>query len=221
MEYQKELLDSGHLVCMDETCRFGRDALELASFVKVCKGDHICDLGAGSGILSVKLAEKAEAVMVDCVEKNPSAYEVLCQTVRENTLPLHPILADWNNLEPWIPAGSMDLVISNPPYFMENAGKNAASSQRREARLTADETAPLDVCMSAARLLKNGGLFYVCYRPERLTDLLTAMRQAGLEPKELRFLCHTKKEEPWLVLCKGKKGGKSGLAVSFSKGEMT
>lgn len=66
---------------------------------------------------------------------------------------------------------------------------------------------------AAARLLKFGGRFCLCQRPERLCDVLTLLRQQGLEPKRVRFVQQRPGSAPWLFLCEGKKGAKPFLQV--------
>ena len=71
-----------------------------------------------------------------------------------------------------------------------------------------------DFCHSGARLLKFGGTFAVVYRPDRLIDLIAAMRREGLEPKRMTFVHADRNSEPSMVLIEGKKGGKSGLVLT-------
>ena len=65
----------------------------------------------------------------------------------------------------------------------------------------------------AARLLKFGGRFAVCFKPERLCDLITLMRENGVEPKRVQFVQKDENSAPWLVLVEGKKGAKPFLEV--------
>lgn len=69
------------------------------------------------------------------------------------------------------------------------------------------------VCGAASRMLRFGGRFCLCYRPERLSQLLCALTQASLEPKRLRMVQKDPQSPPWLVLCEGKKGAKPFLQV--------
>ena len=70
-----------------------------------------------------------------------------------------------------------------------------------------------DVCNAAARLLKYGGRLCLCQRPERLADVISAMRAADIEPKRLRFVAKTPSSAPWLFLLEGKKGSKPFMQV--------
>ncbi|MBQ5799303.1 MAG: methyltransferase, partial [Oscillospiraceae bacterium] len=51
------------------------------------------------------------------------------------------------------------------------------------------------------------------HRPERLSDVLYAMREHGMEPKRLRFVLAGSEAAPSLFLVEGRRGGKSGLVV--------
>ena len=71
-----------------------------------------------------------------------------------------------------------------------------------------------DFCACAYRLLKHGGRFYVVYRPDRLTDLICALRANRLEPKIITFVAATSESEPSMVLVRAIKGGASGNTVT-------
>lgn len=62
-------------------------------------------------------------------------------------------------------------------------------------------------------MLRWGGSFCLVHKPERLADLLEALRAAALEPKRLRFVCSGAEDAPSLVLAEGRRGGRPGLAV--------
>ena len=60
--------------------------------------------------------------------------------------------------------------------------------------------------------LHNACLLYTSvFRPERLCDLLYAMRGNGIEPKRLRFVQPRADQAPVLVLAEGIKGAKAKL----------
>ena len=57
-----------------------------------------------------------------------------------------------------------------------------------------------DVCQCAFRLLKDGGRFALCHRPERLAEVLAVLRANRLEPKRLAFVKNKADGAPWLFL---------------------
>lgn len=190
----------------------GTDAFLLGDFARPKPGQAVCDLGAGTGLIGLLLLSRVPSLSLHCVELSHPALRLAEKTYAANRLDASCHLADLRALEGVLPAGGFHLVVSNPPYFPVGGGPAAAGSARRNAR---SETACTirDLCRAAARLLRWGGALAVVYRPERLVDLMEAMRQSGLEPKRLRLVQHAPGHTPSLVLVEGRRGGKPGLRV--------
>jgi tRNA1(Val) A37 N6-methylase TrmN6 len=70
-----------------------------------------------------------------------------------------------------------------------------------------------DFAVAAARCLRYGGKCYTVYRPDRLCSLLTALREAKLEPKRMVFVHDHAGKEPSMVLTESVRGGKEGLTL--------
>ena len=100
----------------------------------------------------------------------------------------------------------------NPPYYPVSSGALTADKSLRTARAEVNCTLE-DVCRAASYLLRWGGSFCLVHKPERLTDVLCALRQAGMEPKRLRSVCRCAGSAPSLLLLEGRRGGKPGLTV--------
>ena len=66
---------------------------------------------------------------------------------------------------------------------------------------------------AAAGLLKFGGRFAMCQRPERLGEIISLMTEHKLEPKRLRLVCKSEGNEPWLVLVEGRLGSGKGMRI--------
>ena len=62
-------------------------------------------------------------------------------------------------------------------------------------------------------MLEWGSPFYVVYRPDRLCDLISAMRSSGIEPKRMCFVQCDELHEPSLVLVEGIRGGSAALRL--------
>ena len=196
--------------------KFGTDAFLLADFAAPRRRDTVCDLGTGCGIVALCWYRREETApaRVDCVDIQPAAIGQLTATLEENAGVLAgrivPHLADLKALA--LPAGGYDLVTCNPPYKGAGAG---ILSETDSDRLARHETACTiaDIAAAAARLLKYGGRLCVCQRPERLADVMEALRRAGIEPKRLRFVHQRPDRAPWLFLLEGRRGGKPFLSV--------
>ncbi len=103
-----------------------------------------------------------------------------------------------------------DVITCNPPYFTGGfiSPNKAKGNARHEQTLTTAQ-----VCRSAAPLLKDGAKLCLCQRPERLADVICAMREVNIEPKRLQFVTVSEKKQPWLFLIEGQKNRAVGLKV--------
>ena len=88
-----------------------------------------------------------------------------------------------------------------------NAGGSGGPA-RSEEFCTLDQ-----LCAAAGYLVKNGGRFALCHRPERLADIICSLRAHGLEPKRLVLLSHSPKHAPSLLLVEAVKQGRPGVEV--------
>jgi len=192
----------------------GTDTFLLSAFPRLKPGQRVCDLGSGTGLLSLLLLAREPALSVTGVELQEGALALAEKAAAENGLTEHLafLRADLRRLEGPLPAGSFDLTVCNPPYFREGSGFLSRGADRQTARAELSCTLE-EVCRAAARLTRWGGSFCLVYRPERLTDLLCALRDAGLEPKRLRAVCARAGAAPSLFLAEGRRGGRPGLAV--------
>lgn len=184
----------------------GGDSLALGAFATVRPRWRVCDLGTGSGALLLLLAGREPTLSLTGVELDPTAAQAAQSNLSKNGLDGQVLCCDLR-VSP-LPAGQFDLVISNPPYFAVGSGTSGGSAR-------SEETCSLDeLCSAAARLVKNGGRFALCHRPERLTDVLCALREHGLEPKLLKLLSHSPNHPPSTVLVEAVRQGKPGLEIA-------
>ena len=183
----------------------GGDTLALGDFATVRKNWRVCDLGTGSGALLLLLKRRENTLCLTGIELNSTAAQTARENLARNTLTGEIILGDLRT--PSLPVGAYDHVISNPPYFPTNAG-NSGSSARCEETCTLD-----DLCACAGRLVRNGGRFALCHRPERLADLMCTLRKYTLEPKRMKLLSHSPAHPPFLVLLECVKQGRPGLEI--------
>lgn len=210
-----EQLGSDYRIAVSKSHKFGTDAFLLARFAQVRQKDKCCDLGSGCGIIPVLWFRWGlSPAYAYAVELQQQGYDQMLVTVAENGLEnkLLPVHANLCDLKGTIENCSLDLVTCNPPYKLSGHGvpcpDGARLTARHEVACSID-----DVCTSAAKLLRFGGRLCLCQRPERLPDVMEAMRRAKLEPKRLRFVQQHPHTAPWLLLIEGRKGGKPFLRV--------
>ena len=183
----------------------GGDALALGEFASLRQNWQVCDLGTGSGALMLLLARREPSLALTGIELDELSARTAQNNLSINNLTGEILQGDLR--QPLLPAGQFDLVISNPPYFPVGSGKSGGSA-RCEESCTLDE-----LCAAAAHLVKNGGRFALCHRPERLTDVICALRAHGLEPKRMKLLAHSPAHAPSLLLMEAVRQGRPGLVI--------
>ncbi|MCH5190642.1 MAG: methyltransferase [Oscillospiraceae bacterium] len=208
-----EELGNGIGLIVSKNHTFGTDALILAHFAAPKKRDIACDLGSGCGIIPFLWLRDGLCEKICAVEIQENACEQMSRSLAGNNNEKITVFnRDLKQLDSVFETGSFDLVTMNPPYKGADSGiKNddeCARIARHEVACNID-----DIARCASRLLRFGGRFCICHRPERVFDAMTAMHEHGIEPKRLRFVSKRGDTQPWLVLIEGRRGGQNGLKV--------
>ena len=214
-EYKLEPLGGGMQICVTREHTFGTDSFLLSYFAAPRGKELACDLCSGCGIIPLLwLRGGAGPKTAYAVEIQPQAIRQIELSAELSGLEgrLVAVPGDLRQALPALPPGKFDLVTANPPYNAPHTGLLSRSEPDRTAR---HETLCQidDVCKAAARLLRFGGKFCLCHLPERLPDVLEAMRRHRIEPKRLRFVQKRSDTAPWLFLAEGKLGAKPFLQV--------
>ena len=194
--------------------RFGTDAVLLADFAQAKKGEHIADMGTGTGVLPLLIAARAPQTTFDAFEIQPEMVDMARRSVRLNALEdrIRVHEADCREAASRIGHGNCRLVVTNPPYTARGAG--LVSPERARAVARSDSACTLGEWIAACgRVLQNGGRLCCVFPAPRLLELWDAMRAAGIEPKRVRFVVAHADSAPKLVLAEGLRGGRPGLHV--------
>ena len=195
-----------------EGFRFGTDAVLLADFARAKKGEHIADVGTGTGVLPLLLSARAENTTFDAFEIQPEVADMAARSVRINGLEARIRVhnADCRDAAKIIGYERCHLIVTNPPYTGKGAG--LVSTEETRAISRSDSDCSLGEWIAACgRLLKNGGRLCCVFPAPRFLALCDAMRDARIEPKRVRFVCARADAAPKLVLLEGMKGGRPGL----------
>ncbi len=201
-----EVNDGIRLIQDPKGLTFGTDALMLAGFIRPEPRAHAAEYGSGSGIISLLLASRDKLGSIDAIEKQQYFAELTKRNAENNSLAhkINALCLDIRELR-----GEYDVIFTNPPYMRVQSGKRNEDDGKYEARHEVNGSID-DFCTSASKNLRFGGKFYCVYRPDRAIDLLSAMRDAKIEPKRIVFVSQDGAHDPSLMLVEGKRGGKSG-----------
>ncbi len=209
-----QLWEQGPRFAQSEHFRLGTDSVLLGDFVNIGSRTKGIDLGCGSGILPLLLLWREKKLHMTGLEIDPEAADMARENMSENGLceRCRIVTGDIKNCRELFKSGEFELVVSNPPYFA--AGSGAVSPDGRKAAARGEVLCSLeDICRAAAYLCRTGGTFCLVHRAERLADLICTLRSVGFEPKRLRTVSHSEKNEPSLILVEARRGGASGLRL--------
>lgn len=192
---------------------FTSDAVTLANFAKIKKGDKVCDFCSGSGIIAILLSAKNEPSEIYAVEIQNEMFELLQKNIELNNVDnIKPILGDVKEFSKHIPAGSVDVVVCNPPYKKKGAsfhnGNQVVATARHEIKLDL-----LGLLESVKRVLRFGGRFYISYDANRSAELLAKLKAFELEPKRMFFAQPSPQKNATLVFVEATRGGREGVEV--------
>ncbi len=211
-EKTEQINDSLSLISKTTGLTFGTDAYLLSAYVRSRVHGRAADLGSGTGVIALLCAQRGQFSHIHAVELQEEYCDIICRNAEENALAgrLTSVHCDIRTLTPDLLGGEVDAVFSNPPYMRMGAG---IGNERAEKTLARHECAGGigDFCDAAARILKFGGTFTVVFRPDRLAELLCAMKAADIPPKRMTLVYATTDHTPSLVLCEGKKGAADGM----------
>lgn len=193
---------------------FGVDAVLLSGFAHIKDGQKVLDLGTGTGIIPILLEAKTKASHLTGLEIQEESADMARRSVAYNGLAskIDIVTGDIKEAGAVFGHASFDVVTCNPPYMIGGhglqSGDDARMIARHEVLCNFD-----DVARETAKLLKEGGNFYLVHRPFRLVELVTTLTKYNLEPKRIRFVHPYVDKEPNMVLIAAKKGAKSRVTI--------
>lgn len=136
--------------------KIGTDGVLLGAWTPINNNPFsILDIGAGTGVIALMLAQRSSAQQIDALEIDEDAYEQATDNFENSP---------WNDrlfcfhaaLDEFIeePEDKYDLIISNPPFYSEDYKSD--NSQRDLARF--QDAMPFEELIEATTLLlsKNG-----------------------------------------------------------------
>jgi len=193
---------------------FGTDAYLLSAYLPKRERLVGAELGCGTGVISLLATARKKCRHVYVFEVQTEFCELTERNIRLNGFEdyITVINKDVREVTSTDTEKEVDFVFSNPPYMKADSGKSNEKEEKNIARheICGDIS---DFCASAKRLLKHGGNFYVVYRPDRMADLIFALKNNGLEPKKITYIYPNSTTPPCLMLVCAKLGAKSGLVI--------
>jgi tRNA1Val (adenine37-N6)-methyltransferase len=149
--------------------KVGMDGVLLGAWTDPSGAERILDIGTGTGLIALMMAQKNNVAQIDAIEVDPEAFEeavLNCQQSQWNDR----IKMDLCSFQKFSERTNQkhDLIVSNPPFFTN--GIKASLENRAQARHS--DSLPLDVLISgAAGLLRENGRITLVLPVESLPEI--------------------------------------------------
>ena len=150
-----------------ESCIFGAS-------IPVEEALHILDIGTGTGLLALLIAQHSKAE-IDAIELDEAsardAHLNFQQSSWKDRLTLHV-----GDVKKFAPEKKFDLIISNPPFFIHQLKSTDA---RTNAALHGSELQPQDLCSIVNNLISKDGRFFVLLPEQELLLIRKQLEASG------------------------------------------
>lgn len=181
--------------------RIGTDGVLLGAWASIDTREEtplrILDVGCGTGLIALMLAQRYPRAEVTALEIEPTAVERATYNVAQSPFSsrVRVVQADFSTWQ--APQALYDLIVSNPPYY-----KNTLQA-RSEARHTARAIgflSPKEVLRRASALLSPQGVVALVTPYDQLEELRMFAFTQGLTPTRLTVVHTTPGKRPKRLL---------------------
>ncbi len=161
--------------------KVGTDGVLLGAWTSLEHGpESILDIGTGTGVIALQLAQRSNAELIDAIELDENAYEQCVQNFE---------MSMWSNRLFCYHAGfdefvdevddEYDLIVSNPPFYSEEmtSGNTSRDLARQNNSLPFDE-----LLNGVAKLLSKTGVFSVILPFKEEEKFIGTAEEVGLNP---------------------------------------
>ncbi len=175
--------------------KFSSDALLLAQFVPLEKTRKFAELGTGCGIIALELLKKNKTCQAIALDFNAdllesariNAKKYACEDrisfVQQDIVEIleraNPHLLSFKH--------SCELVVTNPPWYLESQGKLPSEDMKKKA-LFGNKDTYKDFFKAARFFLKEKGLLAFITIPQRTEDIFTALKKERFVVKKMQYV---------------------------------
>ncbi len=141
-----------------DVMKVSTDSVLLGCFANVQSKQNALDIGCGSGILSLMIAQKNPTLKITAIDINENSYK--CAQNNINNSPFHSqITVIYTSLKNYLDQSKIkfDTILCNPPYFSQSlkSPNKYKNIYRHQEELTYEK-----LTASVAKLLSHQGSFY-------------------------------------------------------------
>lgn len=164
--------------------KVGTDGVLLGSWANINNVNSILDIGTGTGLIALMLAQRNEKADITAIDIEKTAFEQTIQNFENSKWKnrLNAIHSDLNN---FYSIEKFDLIVSNPPFY--NNTFKAENQERNTARQTEHLNFETLLSKTASLLSKNGNACFIIPFSEEENFVLLAKKQQLFLNKKLHI----------------------------------
>jgi tRNA1Val (adenine37-N6)-methyltransferase len=155
--------------------KVGTDGVLLGVLADTTEATHLLDIGTGTGLVALMLAQRNPSMSIDAIEIDSSAAKQAAENVAQSPWPQIRVhctaLQNYHSNQPF------NLIVSNPPYFLNSLKTPLAA--RTTARHT-DSLSFYELVEGVDRLLSPSGKFWVILPAGEQTNFCQLAQAKGL-----------------------------------------
>ncbi|OXA92755.1 tRNA1(Val) (adenine(37)-N6)-methyltransferase [Flavobacterium hercynium] len=174
--------------------KVGTDGVLLGAWAPIHNNPFsVLDIGAGTGIIALMLAQRTNAEQIDALEIDEDAYEQAVENF-ENSPWGDRLFCFHAGLDEFIeePEDEYDLIVSNPPFYAEDY--KTENEQRDLARF--QDAMPFEELVEAADLLlSENGIFAVILPYKEEEKFIALAKEFELYPTKITHVKGTPTSE--------------------------
>lgn len=164
--------------------KIGTDGVLLGAWTPIINNPYnVLDIGAGTGILSLMLAQRSNAEQIDAIEIDEDAYEQCVENFEASPWG-DKLFCFHAGLDEFVdePEDEYDLIISNPPFYTDDYKSDNTS--RDLARF--EDALPFEELIEAAALLlSDNGIFSVIIPYKEEERFVSLCKELDLFPLKI------------------------------------
>lgn len=167
--------------------KVGTDGVLLGAWAPIINNPYnVLDIGAGTGLIALMIAQRSNAEQIDAIEIDEEAYEQCVENFEaspwnDRLFCFHADLNEYTE-ELFEEEEEYDLIISNPPFYSENY--SSGDEKRDQARF--QESLPFDELIESAQaLLSDNGIFAVIIPYKEEENFIALAKSVNLFPLKI------------------------------------
>lgn len=154
------------------------DACIQGAYTTFPKAKRILDIGSGTGLLSLMLAQRHPDALIDAVEIETNAFGQAAENIAASpwaeSIKIHHL-----PIQSFSPQETYELIVANPPFYPDHL--RSPDQQRRQAHHN-DSLSFQELAIACKRLLAAEGICSILLPPRQAAEFSEIAAREGLYP---------------------------------------